>query len=802
MFDELKAYVEQHRHLVYQWLKHLLSLEKSHLLRTELIDGFDEVTGSESMHELRGTPLHDMLVDAQEAVAREGWLYLAIRPAIAEWHYLRLQVDSVICEEIGVREFLQFKERLVEPREEEDQWALELDLSPFERGFPRMKEVSSIGHGVEFLNRQLSFSLFKEHRERLLDFLKLHQYSGVQLMLNQQVSSLEQLQKAVRQTRRFLKWEHDDAEWADFVDRLPVKVFEPGWGRTAKQVHEMMGLLLEILESPAPDTLAEFLSRVPMVSRLAILSPHGYFGQSGVLGLPDTGGQVVYILDQVRALEKQMRHDLHEQGLDVEPRILVITRLIPEAGDTTCDQRLEPIIGTENAAILRVPFRTSNGEIVQEWISRFDIWPYLERFATDAGREMASEFGGKPDLIIGNYSDGNLVASLLSRRLGVTQCNIAHALEKTKYLYSALHWREHEENYHFSCQFTADLIAMNTADFIITSTFQEIAGTEEGTGQYESYHAFPMPGLYRVLSGVNVFDPRFNIVSPGADEDVYFPYTEKKRRLTRLHDEIETLIYGESGNGARGELADRDKPIIFAMARLDRIKNVPGLVEWYARNEDLQKEANLFLVSGNVDPGHTPDREQGDESRHMHRLFDEFELDDRVRWVNAMSDKNFNGELYRYVADRRGVFVQPARFEAFGLTVIEAMTSGLPVFATCYGGPLEIIEHGHSGFHIDPNHGEASSHLMADFFRKCREEPGHWDTLSKGAIKRVEEAYTWSLYASKMLSFARIYGFWKYITHLEHEETCRYLEMFYGLMYRRLAEQIEPHPPEEVPDTA
>ena len=33
-----------------------------------------------------------------------------------------------------------------------------------------------------------------------------------------------------------------------------------------------------------------------------------------------------------------------------------------------------------------------------------------------------------------------------------------------------------EDSYHFSCQFTADLIAMNQADFIITSTYQEIAG--------------------------------------------------------------------------------------------------------------------------------------------------------------------------------------------------------------------------------------------------------------------------------------------------------------------------------------
>lgn len=56
-----------------------------------------------------------------------------------------------------------------------------------------------------------------------------------------------------------------------------------------------------------------------------------------------------------------------------------------------------------------------------------------------------------------------------------------------------------DDTYHFSCQFTADLIAMNHADFIITSTYQEIAGNETLVGQYESMKSFTMPGLYRVV---------------------------------------------------------------------------------------------------------------------------------------------------------------------------------------------------------------------------------------------------------------------------------------------------------------
>lgn len=57
-----------------------------------------------------------------------------------------------------------------------------------------------------------------------------------------------------------------------------------------------------------------------------------------------------------------------------------------------------------------------------------------------------------------------------------------------------------------------------------------------------------MPGLCRVVSGVNVFEPKFNIAAPGADQSVYFPYTEKKRRFTTFDAAIEELLYNEDDN--------------------------------------------------------------------------------------------------------------------------------------------------------------------------------------------------------------------------------------------------------------
>ena len=792
--ERLKTFLQKHPTDAHKVMHRYASLGRPLLLRSDLVDAFRQLCEAGEISDVAQSTIAESFQTCQEAIVNHAWVVFAFRRRVARWNYLRIHVDTMSVEEVPVTEFLRIKEQLVDRRAEDD-FMLEVDLEPFDRGFYKLREQDSIGRGVEFLNRRLSSHLFEEmgkKAEHVLEFLRVHHYRNQQLMLNDRITSLAKLRDALRYAEELLDGLPPDVPWEVTVQELRHLGFEPGWGRDSARTRETMRLLLEILEAPSPDNLEAFLGRVPMIFSLAILSPHGFFGQSNVLGRPDTGGQVVYILDQVRALEQEMYNRLYEQGLDIEPQIMVITRLIPEADGTTCDQRLEHIAGTRYAYILRVPFRGASGEIKRKWISRFEIWPYLERFSVDAEYELLAELGGRPDLIIGNYSDGNLVASLMARRLGVTQCNIAHALEKTKYLYSDLYWKDNDPQYHFSCQFTADLIAMNTADFIITSTYQEIAGTRDSLGQYESYASFTMPGLYRVVNGIDVYDPKFNIVSPGADSEVYFPYSEKLSRFTHLHDEIEELIYGEGdGKTSRGMLVERDKPLIFTLARMDRIKNVTGLVEWFGQNERLREEANLLIASGHIDPADSSDEEERTQIELMHELMDEYGLDGQVRWLERQVDKERNSEVYRYIADNRGVFVQPALFEAFGLTVIESMGCGLPTFATCYGGPAEIIVDGKSGFHIDPNHGDQAAQRIAGFFERCREEPGFWETISQGGLDRVNERYTWRLYAERMMTLSRVYGFWKHVTGLERTETRRHLEMFYALQYRPLATAIE-----------
>lgn len=189
----------------------------------------------------------------------------------------------------------------------------------------------------------------------------------------------------------------------------------------------------------------------------------------------------------------------------------------------------------------------------------------------------------------------------------------------------------------------------------------------------------------------------------------------------------------------RGYLEDKKKPIIFSMARLDVVKNITGLTEWYGKNKRLRNLANIVVVGAFFDPSKSKDREEAAEIKKMHMLIEKYQLKGQIRWIAAQTDRNRNSELYRTIADTKGGFVQPALYEAFGLTVIEAMNCGLPTFATNQGGPAEIIVDGVSGFHIDPNNGDESSNKIADFFQRCKEDPECWDRISLGGLKRINE---------------------------------------------------------------
>lgn len=781
-----------------QFASLLRASDKRYLLRNEILTAFDDYCRNYEKSErfYTSSRLSKLIYYIQEIILDAESLCLIIRPRIARQEAYRLLEDLTV-EPMSVQDLLDLRDRLVNRFHPHEGDVLEIDFQPFYDYSPSIRDAKNIGKGVEFLNRYLSSKLFQQPNQwqnELFNFLRLHSHDGSQLLINERIQSQQQLSDQVKAALQLLHDFPADKPYESFRFDLQNLGFEPGWGNTAHRVRETLETIDQLIDSPDHQALESFISRIPMIFRIALISPHGWFGQEGVLGRPDTGGQVVYILDQVKSLEKQLQEDIELAGLDVlnvHPKVIVLTRLIPNSDGTLCNQRLEKIHGTEDAWILRVPFREFNPKLTQNWISRFEIWPYLETFAIDAEKELRAEFGGKPDLIIGNYSDGNLVAFLLARQLKVTQCNIAHALEKSKYLFSNLYWQDLEDKYHFSLQFTADLIAMNAANFVISSTYQEIVGTPESVGQYESYKTFTMPELYHVTSGIELFSPKFNVVPPGVNESVFFPYTRTEDRLLEGRERLEDLLFTlDDPVQVYGKLDDPTKRPIFSMARLDRIKNLTGLAECFGKSEELQERCNLILVAGKLRTEESTDHEEISEIEKLYHLIDEYNLHGKIRWLGVRLAKSDSGEIYRIIADRQGVFVQPALFEAFGLTILESMITGLPTFATRFGGPLEIIQNGINGFLINPTHVEEMASIILEFISKCDQNPNYWTQISNQAIERVYSTYTWRIHTTRLLSLAKIYGFWNYTSLEERKDMLRYIESLFYLLYKPRAKAL------------
>ncbi len=786
-------FVERYKNEFFSYLNRVAQNDKKLLVTGDLLKIYnDNIENTSEENE----EVCQMIELIQESIVVNYTIYLEIREKIGYSQFYIINLEGFSAETLSIKKYLKAKEYFVNPDSQNN--ILTLDFKPFYDEAPSVRDIKSIGSGVEYLNRFLSGQMINDTtkwRNQIFDFIRLHKHNSEQLILNDRLMNpdhlLTNIDKALKKLNEF-----DEEDSYQKVKHLLQELgFEKGLGKDVKTISDSLELLEGLMNTPDHINLKEFISRIPMIFNISIISVHGYFAQEGVLGMPDTGGQVVYILDQVKALEKALTESLQEAGLEILPKIIILSRLIPNAGNTTCNQRLEKVHGTQNSWILRVPFRTHNPKITDNWISRFEIWPYLEEFADDSYIELLAEFGGRPDLILGNYSDGNLVSYLLAKKFKVTQCCIAHALEKSKYLYSALYWNHMEDHYHFSLQFTADLLAINSANFLITSSFQEIAGTENSIGQYESYKHFTMPDLFRVENGTNLQHTKYNIVSPGVNENIYFPFNEEEDRIVEVQRHISELLFeNKEDPEVVGTLDNPNLTPIFSMARLDKVKNITSLVRWFGMSPELQELSNLILVAGKVDRSQSTDREEIEEIDKMYQLIDEYNLHGKIRWIGKLFRKDEAGELYRIIADHRGVFVQPALFEGFGLTVLEAMITGLPVLATKYGGPLEIIQDKKNGFHINPANDEESIEVILKYVRDINSNPENWKKISENAIKRVNERYNWKLYSDRLLSLAKTYGFWKYTTDFAMKGLSAYNDIVYHMLFKpRAKELLEKH---------
>jgi glycosyltransferase involved in cell wall biosynthesis len=124
-----------------------------------------------------------------------------------------------------------------------------------------------------------------------------------------------------------------------------------------------------------------------------------------------------------------------------------------------------------------------------------------------------------------------------------------------------------------------------------------------------------------------------------------------------------------------------DAPVVGAVARLDPLKGLDSLVDAFVRVRAKRPSAHLVIVGGRV---------VGQE-RYAMTLWERVEHEPGAQLLDARAD------IPEAIADFDVLALVSIEPESYGLVLVEALASGVPVVTTDHGGPPELVARADSG---------------------------------------------------------------------------------------------------------
>lgn len=350
------------------------------------------------------------------------------------------------------------------------------------------------------------------------------------------------------------------------------------------------------------------------------------------------------------------------------------------------------------------------------YLRKEELWDYMDSFADNTLAFLRAE-GLNPDIVHSHYADAGYVGTRLANQLGVPLVHTGHSLGRVKrrrLIASGLKRDVIETRYHMARRVEAEELTLGSASLVIASTSNEI---EEQYGLYDHYQPEQM-----------------RVIPPG---------TDLKRFMPPDGGEQHAPIAAEVARF----LKDPAKPMILAVSRPDERKNIATLVQAYGESQELQDRANLVVVAGNRDDIRDLDSGAQNVLGDLLLDIDRYDLYGKVAYPKHHRREEVP-VLYRLAAASGGVFVNPALTEPFGLTLIEAAASGLPIVATSDGGPRDIIGNCHNGYLVDP----LSSEDMAAALLEVLRDKDNWANLAREGVQGVKRHYSWQALAVSYLA--------------------------------------------------
>jgi len=414
----------------------------------------------------------------------------------------------------------------------------------------------------------------------------------------------------------------------------------------------------------------------------------------------DTGGQTLYVLELVKGLAARP---------EVESVQLLTKLIVDRRVSSDYSKSIEKI--SNCAEIVRLPFGP------KRYIRKELLWPYLDDLADKLVQKLQQE-DQLPHWIHAHYADAGYVGSLVSRRLGIPLVFTGHSLgrEKQRRLLAAgVDYDQIEQTYSISKRIDAEELTLAHSNLLVTSTRQE------SEYQYSRYGSF---------DGKNV-----EIIPPGVDSNRFYPFDS----ISHEEKELDNMF--------KPFLNNINLSPLLAISRAVRRKNIPALLEAYGRSPVLQQRHNLILILGCRDDSRQLEKQQRDVFQQIFELVDKYNLYGKVAYPKQHRRDQIPA-IYRWAASKRGLFVNPALTEPFGLTLLEAAASGLPIVSTDDGGPRDIISRCQNGLLVDVTDLEA----LQDSLESAGQSYSKWKTWSDNGVEAITRYFSWDAHVCNYIA--------------------------------------------------
>lgn len=223
------------------------------------------------------------------------------------------------------------------------------------------------------------------------------------------------------------------------------------------------------------------------INSILMLSLHGYVSAEPELGKPDTGGQVVYVLELAKRFSRLGR------------RVDLVTRQFED----------QPAVDevNENFRVWRIPFGGP------DFIRKEDMHDYLGDFVTNF-LSAARNRGNQYDVVYSHYWDAGWAGQKIAEELGVPHVHTPHSLGwwKQATMGEDMDEAEMEEKYRFQERIRTEFLVYQTCDHVI-------ATTEPQTELLQEHY--------------DVLERHITVIPPGMDENRFSPARKEEREKLR-----------------------------------------------------------------------------------------------------------------------------------------------------------------------------------------------------------------------------------------------------------------------------